>query len=275
MKVLHIWDQAGTGSIIAKYQRDFLHYDRAELIQDKKHDKINISKYYDGFIYSGKIPFLFHCLSASRLYDVIHLHDSWFMILPLKIIYPKKKIIIHYHGTLVRANTLGKFRLFLEKFVNKILVATPDLLDYNYQSPPLYVPDPIDDKLFCNRPRPLNNKAFTLLKFNQSPIYLKFLLQKLDFSFSLDYQERKKGYSNGILYKDFHKKLEQYEYFIDIPMFKGEIIHAHSCTGLQARSMGLKVLSHDGTIKTGLPEEHTPESVVNYLDDIYKKVRRD
>jgi len=275
MKVLHIWDQAGTGSLISKYQNEYLHYDNSKIIQDKKHDKLNITSFNEGIVYSGKIPFLFHCLSASRLCDIIHLHDSWFMIIPLRILYPKKKIIIHYHGSLIRNNTLGIKRNFFERFVNKILIATPDLLDYTYRSPPVYVPDPIDTKLFHKTNIPNNARAFALLKWGQSDKELKQMLIDLDFNFHLETQTRIKTLKDGIQYKNFQNKLKQFEFYIDIPIINNEIIKSHSCAGLQALSMGLKVIRWDGKEVTGLPEIHTPEYCVRLLDIIYKKILKD
>ena len=273
MRVLHVWDQAGTGSLMAKYQREAMHYQRSAVIQDQKHDYLGTTKYYNNFLYS-KLPFLLHSLTASRLYDIIHLHDSYFMILPLRLLYPKKKIIIHYHGTLIRSNKLGNFRFFLERFVNKILVATPDLLEYKYRTPPLYVPDPIDVKLFHKRTIPQNQRAFTLLKFDQDERKLRRKLIDMGYGFHLEAQGRLRGYSNGIPYKDFDKKLAQYEYFIDIPMYDNKIIKANSCAGLQAMNMGLKVVCHDGTVKDSMPTVHEPYSVVLLLDRIYREIKK-
>jgi hypothetical protein len=260
---------------MAKYQREYLNYESANLIQDNKHDFLNITSYNGGIVYDGKIPFLIHCLTASRLYDIIHLHDSWFMILPLRILYPRKKIIIHYHGSLVRNNTLGKKRKFLERFVNQILIATPDLYYHQYRTEPIYVPDPIDDKLFSKQYEvKQNHRAFVLLKHNQDEIELRNMLIDLGFGGHVETQKRVKGYANGTQYKDFPNKLKDFEYYIDIPIINNEIIPSHSCAGLQALSMGLKVVRWDGETVEGLPEIHTPEYVVNFLDDIYKKILR-
>lgn len=266
MKVLHIWNQAGTSSLISKELNKRGIFSR--VLQDIKHDNLGISKYYNDVTYS-KIPFLLHSLSASRLYNIIHLHDSYFMILPLKILYPKKKIIMHYHGSLVRDNTLGKKRLFLEKYVNKILVSTPDLLAFEYAKPPQLLLDMIDQELFKPLPRPFNARAFSCLKHTQTDQSLRTELINAGFQFHLETQNRN---ARLISYVDFPKYLNQFEFYIDMPIINDKIIYANSCTGLQAMSLGLKVISNDGTIKDHLPDKHKPEIIIKQLLDIYKKI---
>jgi hypothetical protein len=266
MKVLHIWNQAGTASLISNELNARGIY--SAVLQDKKHDSLGISKYYNDVTYT-KIPFLLHSLSASRLYDIIHLHDSYFMILPLKILYPGKKIIMHYHGSLVRNNTLGKKRLFLEKYVNKIIVSTPDLLKYNYQKPPELVYDMIDQELFKPKPRPLNGRAFSCLKWTQTDQSLRNKLITSGFSFHLETQNRN---ARLIPYVDFPNFLNQFEFYIDMPIINNKIVYANSCAGLQAMSLGLKVISNDGIIRSTLPNHHKPNQVMKQLTEIYKKM---
>jgi len=268
MKILHIWNQAGTASIISKELNKRGIY--SAVIQDKKHDTLGISKYYNDVTYT-KIPFLLHALTASRLYDIIHLHDAYFMILPLKIIYPKKKIIIHYHGSLVRDNTLGNKRLILEKYVDKIILSTPDLLPFTYNSKPELILDMIDETLFKPRPRPMNGRALSCLKHTQTDHALRNRIINQGFTFHLETQGRNKRL---IPYKDFPNYLNKFEFYIDMPIINNKIIYANSCTGLQAMSLGLKVISNDGSIKSSLPDKHKPEFVMERLIEIYKEIKK-
>lgn len=270
MNVLHIWNQAGVSSLLAKYQ-NLIGYESA-VIQQTKHDPTGISKYYGNVLYQKKSNFLFHCLSASRLYDIIHLHDAWFMVVPLSILYPRKKIIMHYHGSLVRNNTLGKMRLKNERLVNKILVATPDLLEYEYTKPPFYLPDPIDDQLFAPRTITKNSRGFAWLKHTQQDEQLRSLLISKNFPFHLETRQRIKGMKNGLPYYEMPDFLSNYEYYIDIPIINDKLIKANSCLGLQCMSLGLKVVSWDFSIKSKLPEQHKPENVVKKLDEIYQSL---
>ena len=156
---------------------------------------------------------------------------------------------MHYHGSMVRAELKGKsFRLKNEKFVDHIIVATPDLLEHDYSKQPHYIPNPVDVELFKPLSTTLrNNTGMIVLKKNQS--YSKTLkaLQK----------------------RGFDIKLDMYEYYVDLPFVNGELIHANSITGLQAMSMGIKTISWDYSVSNSLPNYHHPESVVKEIQRLY------
>ena len=137
--------QAGVASVIAKWQAKSGH--KTHVIKNIKHDKMKITFYYRGELVRNKYVFVIKSLLAIRNYDLIHLHDAWFIVPFAKIMYPKKKFVMHYHGSLVRMNPIKK-RAQWEKKVDAIIVATPDLLDYQYAKKPTYVPNPIDTDLF-------------------------------------------------------------------------------------------------------------------------------
>ena len=188
------------------------------------------------------------------------------MVVPLRILYPKKLIIMHYHGSMVRAELKGKnFRLKNEKFVDGIIVATPDLLEFDYSKQPYYIPNPVDVELF--KPiKPLeNNKALISLKKGQSSSRTLMELQKHGFNVILETipRELRTTYSN------FPTRLMMYEYYADLPFVNGEMIKANSVTGLQALSMGLKVISWDYSVRNTLPDYHHPENVVKEIEKIY------
>jgi hypothetical protein len=267
LRILHVWDQAATASVIAKWQKKIGH--TTTVIKNAKHDKAGMTKYYGGILVKNKYHFILKATLMARNYDVIHLHDAWFMVVPLKLFYRNKKIVLHYHGSLIRNKTIDNYRAKLESLVDLILVSTPDLLEYDYQKQPYYLPNPIDTDLFKQRKPQTNNRCFTSLKAEtKSKEIDKYLTKDFDYEF----QENVKGYATAIPYEKFHEKLEQYEYYADIPFIKGKLIPAHSVCGLQALNMGLGVLRWDGVLEYGLPSFHKPESVVKELDKFYQSV---
>jgi len=264
-RILHVWDQASTASVIAKWQRKVFNHSTA-VIKNAKHDKLKSTAYYGGFIVRSKPMFVIKAVLLSRKFDIIHLHDAWFMVVPLKILYPKKKIIMHYHGSMVRDELKGKnMRLKWERLVDAIIVATPDLLDHDYSKHPYYIPNPVDMELFMQKTRPENNRALISLKKNQSSS--RTLASLLNNNISVRLEPLKK--EEQIDYEQFPGKLAQYEYYADLPIVNGKMIKANSVCGLQAMSMGLKVISWDYTISDSLPDYHRPENVVKEIEKIY------
>ena len=259
-KVFHVWDQAATASVIAKWQKK-KGYD-VLVIKNKKHDKLNQTGYYGGKIINNKIIFVLTCLFQARKFDIIHLHDAWFMVHLLKIFLPKKKIIMHYHGTMVRKGMKEWRRKYWERYVDKILVSTTDLLDIKYSKDPIFIPNPVDTELFYSTCRKNNGKCLIVLKKDQSISKTEAIL--LDHGINVELQS-----TDPVAYEKFPKILKDYEYYCDIPIINGTIIKANSVVGLQAMSMGLKTIQHDFTIRNELPPNHRPEYVVDLLEEIY------
>ena len=260
IKILHVWDQAGTASVIAKWQRKIGH--DSVVIKNAKHDKLHQTSYYGGIIIQNKIKFVLKCITLSKKYDIIHLHDAWFLPVILKTLYPRKKIVMHYHGSMIRDSMKETRRKVWERFVDIILVSTPDLLDFKYRLQPYYIPNPVDTDLFKSRSIPLNGRALISLKKDQprdpikSSLGIEVILDTISKEEQVDYER-------------FPDRLSQYEYYIDFPQVKNKLIHANSVCGLQAMSMGLKVISWDHSVKNTLPEIHRPENVVRELEKIY------
>jgi hypothetical protein len=264
MKVLHIWNQAGVSSIISKWQKK-IGYESHVIVQGK-HDPYHVGEYYNNeTIYCGKVKFVLTALKRCAEYDIIHLHDAWFMIHLIKVRYPKKKIIMHYHGSMIRRSMKESRRVFWEKLVDKILVATPDLLDFVYNLPPIYIPNPVDVELFHNTPHELNHKCLFTPKKNQSKNGTQRLLRENGIDLEL-------STAISVPYKELPEVLRCFEYFCDLPIVNNEIIAANSMMGLQAMSIGLKTIQHDFSIKSELPPNHHPEFTVKLLDKIYKDV---
>jgi len=262
LKVLHIWSQAGVSSIISKWQKR--NNIESHVIIQAKHDPDKTGDFYgDEVIYGNKIKFVLAALKRCKEYDIIHLHDAWFMIPLIKIKYPKKKIIIHYHGSMVRRAMKDTRRKLWEKAVDKILVSTPDLLQFDYNIHPIYVPNPVDIEHFKPKTNPKNNDCLFLPKLNQSKhgTYRLLLHHGLDVNLVTPVR---------VDYKELPEIISYFEYCCDIPIVNNEIVAANSMMGLQSMSMKLKTIQHDFTVKSELPANHHPQFTVKLLREIYE-----
>ena len=263
-KILHVWDIAGVGSIISKYQKKLGYTSR--VIKRKSFDKLGITQYYKETLWdtSAKL-FVSKAIAEARKYDIIHLHDAWWAIKPIKILYPSKKIILHYHGSFLRETPLSKRKNF-EKKVNAILVSTPDLLDFEFFKNPIYLPNPVDIELFSPRNIPKNNQGVSFLKKGMSHNQLADKLKKngIEIEFeSISSEDR------NVPYWEMPDFLAKYQFYLDIPIINEKIIPHSTLTGLQALSLGLTVIDYNFQPIETLPEKNRPENVIQQLQEIY------
>ena len=201
--------------------------------------------------------------------DVVHLHDAWFMVVPIRLLQRKKKIIMHYHGSMIRANLKGSWRKKWEQLVDVILVSTPDLLEFDYEKQPYYIPNAIDTDLFARREIPENGKCYTSLKRTDTESDFLRRMERHGIKFDFDIVKPNSGYYDGIRRQDMPDWLSGYEAYADIPMWQDKVIKAHSVTGLEALSLGMKVINWNYEIETGLPDFHRPENVVKEVMKFY------
>lgn len=265
MKILHIWSCAGISSLIAKYM-DFIHDTKSDVILTEKWDPQNLNR-YNTIKVKSKYIFGLRALFMARKYDLIHVHYHSIFLPPLQFLY-NKPVIIHFHGSDVRQN--WDAHLLTIKTADKILVATKDLLE-GAPARAIWSPTPVDTVKFVKFDRPVVwswDKAFT-------------------FSYGADEEARKIAFDHGlsleivrerIPYNVVDEFMRKYDYYIDIKRdFKGRILPTFgapvlSKTGLEALSLGLKVIASDGVIRTELPERHKIENVVDFIYDIYKEL---
>jgi len=269
-RIIHIWDQAGISAILAKYQRNAGH--DVKVFKKTGWDPYKILEYYGEKTWDGeKIEYARECMYEPKGYDIIHVHDLWQIIPLLRLFYPKKTIILHYHGTILRNCKKWK-RIIAEKCASKVLVATKDLLKYG--SDFIYVPNPVDTELFdkkllqdCGCVPEKNNMASIVIKADMTINAVKSLLMLNDINVKLDARQWKE---QKLPYAYMPKNLLKNEFFLDIFMWKGGLMDAHSTAGLQAMAIGVPTLCSDFKWRDSLPEEHKPNNVVNMLDRIYE-----
>lgn len=262
-KILHVWDQAGVACVLAKYQRK-LGCD-VKVIKRSGFDKFKIYSFYGEKEFKTLLgsQFLNIAEKESKNFDIIHVHDLFNLIPRLKKKYSNKKIILHYHGSILR-NTPANKRKKFESFADEVLVSTPDLQEITNCK---YLHNPVDIEHFSHRSINENNKALSLLGQTETPELISNLLKKHNISLNYETVSREK---KPIFYNDMPNFLSNFEYLIDLKYINGKNIGKFvSMTGLQALSLGLKILNYDFKIIQGLPEEHKPENVVKKLMDLY------
>ena len=149
MKILHIGDRAGVAFNLAKLTNQKGHY--AKVVFRKEHDSLGIWKNYKENIesFNGRVSaFLLYALKIAKNFDIIHTHID--IIVPiLKIRFPKKKIICHYHGTDLRKANIKKIK-FVSMFSDKIAISTTDLINYVNRSKTLFIPNTFDKKFLAS-----------------------------------------------------------------------------------------------------------------------------
>ena len=263
MRILHIWEQAGVSCVLAKYQRRLGH----EVFVFKKHgfDPFGILPYYgDKAITLKKTKYALKCLFIPEKYDIIHIHDLWQLVPVVRALWgDKKKIILHYHGTILR-RTPKMTRMVAERIADKVLVSTKDLLQYGNFT---YLPNPVDTELFYKQSQiTMNNTASVTIKGEMTVAAVEDVLTKHHVDLKLDptaWKEQKVPYGR------MPENLVRNQYFIDLFLYKGEVQDAHTLTGLQAMALGVSTFCSDYKWHYSLPREHYPENVVNQLERIY------
>ncbi len=256
--VLHVWNTAGVGSIIAKYQNRLFGWN-TWVVMRKKFDRFGLTIYGDAWD-CGTIYFYIKSLLKSLNYSLIHVHSLDKMVKFSKIIFPRKKVVLHYHGSDIRGRWKER-RKYWEK-ADLILVSTLDLLE-GAPEKATFLHNPVDVDFF--HPMGISNKGTAFhISYNADDLAIKYAEEN---NLSLTIHDRLK---NPINYIKFGETLAKYEYYVDIKRNnKGRILNAMSKTGLESLACGLKVIRWDDKVVEGLPEEHNPENAVTYLKEIY------
>jgi len=115
------------------------------VVHRKAFDRFGVTTYGELWGCGAKM-FALRCLLLARKFDILHVH-SFDKIVPfLKLFYPRKPIILHYHGTDIRGKWLQKMKYWSKADI--VLCSTPDLLDNKISKLASYQPNPVDTDLF-------------------------------------------------------------------------------------------------------------------------------
>jgi hypothetical protein len=100
MKILHICNTGGVGSVIAKFM-DRLFGTESLVVERKIFDPYGLTTYGELWDCGAK-TFALRCLLLARRFDIVHVHYFDKLIPFLKSFYPKKPVVLHYHGDDIR-----------------------------------------------------------------------------------------------------------------------------------------------------------------------------
>lgn len=261
MRILHIWNTAGVGSIIAKYM-DKLLGTESLVIHRLAFDPYGVTTY--GELWNcGPKTFVLKALLKARKFDITHIHYFDKIVPYLKSLYSKKPIVLHYHGDDIRRKWSLRYKYW--RNADAVLYSTPDLLDDETPTYAIYLPNPVDMELF----RPMLN-----LRSTGSGLYLIKHQEGEDVNWPQRVAERyclklhvHDLKTSPIAHSRMPYFLNRFEFYID-----QNYIPSLSKTALEALACGLKVIRWDEEIVEKLPEEHDPAKVVTKLWNIYQKL---
>jgi len=266
MKILHVWNTAGVGSVIAKYM-DRLFGTQSSVVYRRVFDPYGLTTYGELWDCGAKM-FVLRCLLKARRFDIVHVHSLDKIVPLLKMLYPEKSIVLHYHGTDIR----GKWTL-KQKYWSKadlILYSTMDLLDDETPKYAVYTPNPVDTEIFHPADTKPSPKTAFHFSYNADDIAAKYA-EKHGLKLTI-YDKEKQG---AIQHSRVPEVLCRYEYYIDVKrtadgiLIKGPL----SKTGLEALACGLKVITWNSEIIKGLPLENHPENIAEQICNLYLKIK--
>jgi len=265
LRILHVLNTAGVASVIAKFMDERLGT-FSSVITRKAHDRYGLTIY--GETRSDSFwMFYLKMVCEARKYDIVHLHDRDILIPPLKILYPNKPIVLHYHGTKIRDSWKKREKYW--KNADRLLVSTIDLLEGAPKNT-IHLPNPVDTTIF---------KPDCVDKREGEALYFKYNADDIagnianKFGVSLTIHDKK---TTPIEYKDMPEFLRRFKALIDVKRdVKGNILYPEntmSKTALEALACGLKVITYQGEMIERLPERNYPQNVANVVFHIYKEL---
>ncbi len=279
LSIIHLWNTAGVGGLIARYMDRMIGTDSICYMWDKWdpfHQATEKVKLYSRKGALGKAQTV-GLIAKCRGFDVIHNHGIHGLMPWLRLFHPGKKIILHYHGTRIR-DKWPRFRKFW-KYADEIIVSTPDLLE-GAPCGVLYIPNLLDwdyiDKIngdhYLTRSKYFN-RALTVARWADDEA--RAIAEAHGYKLSI-HDRLEKPFNH----KRFLRKMARYPAYIDIKrdFYEGrkdepKILRAHSLTGLEAMGLALTVYNWDGEVSDVNIDLHRPENVIPILWKLYQGPR--
>ena len=140
-KVIHIWNTAGIGGLLARYLDRYYDYESIA-VSRASHDPFDLAT-EKTLVWNHRASiWLLRSVLKARNFDIIHLHSGIQWLPYYRMIFPRKKIALHLHGTKIR----GRWDKFDLSKADMILVSTKDLLEGSPEET-LWLPNPVDEDL--------------------------------------------------------------------------------------------------------------------------------
>jgi len=216
LRVLHIWDICDNSAIITRKLTTMGHQ---SFVIHRKKMTVRLIRFV--------LNVIFHLLTFRA--DIIHINAWDKGVFPAKLLSPRSKIIMHYHGNDIR----GKMIPFAVKLcVDKICVSTCDLLEYCPRAQLL--PVLVGEEFYYRGGR----ERRTILTLDQENRLIESELMPFILSLFEYYRDRKR-----------------------IKITSSQLL---SKTGMEAIACGTKVIADSGEIVTEFPKTTIKEYIAVY-----------
>ena len=275
-RVLHVGSTAGVGAILS-------YANNHKCVMRALHDPYLQSATYGATMTNfpirrgGATWFYVQAIRIARHADLLHIHGGHTMAERMHRA-THKPYILHYHGTDARGVPPVK-RARAERLAARLLVSTEDLLYEKYEHAPVWLPNPIDTALFRPRSRPCDNKGLAILLNGQTEHDTMERLKRygydsIDWTFRYRWHDARRLNPDKMLYPEMPGLLASYQYYCDMKQdhTTKSWYTGVSKTALEALAVGCQVITHDGRMLDGLPDEHRLENVAQRIQGIYNEV---
>lgn len=261
MKILHVYNTAGVGSILAKFM-DRLFGTKSDVIVPKIADPYGFTTY--GKVYDeGLLKFKIRSVLKTINYDIIHCHSVEGIAKWIKTVFPKKKVIMHFHGSDIRNKWNQKKKYWIR--ADKIFVSTEDLLNGSPKET-VWIPNPVDTDIFFSV---VSKRSRNALHFKHDADDEAFILA---ITHNLNLIKMHDRVREPVAYQEMPKIFNEFGYYIDVKKKFGKLLRSLSKTGLEALACGCKVVQWDSKIIHELPFCHKPFYCAKNVFDEYKKI---
>lgn len=260
-RILHVWNTAGVGSVIAKFT-DRGYQTKSTVIARRAADRVGLTTY--GTAYDdGPAGFFLRALLMARHADLVHVHSLDRMVPWVKRVYGKP-VVIHYHGTDIEGRWAEKRQRWAK--ADYIAVSTPNLLE-GAPARAVHVPNPIDTDIF----RPVGG-----VRDPKSAVSFHYGMDS-----DAEAAARRLGLSLtwldrwSVRHEDMPKMLSRYAYYVDMRKPPAHVLaRSVGKAALEALACGCSVVDWTGGVLSGLPEENDPRHVAAKWYEIYTGLLR-
>jgi len=254
MRIIFVGDTAGCGARIAYFANRLTDH-TCSTISRSKHDIFGITSFYSGNMYKGpKLQYCLQVIKACMHQDIVVLHDLPMFAPFVRYCCRPKKIICYYHGTRLRRQSSG-LKAY-ERWIDQIIVVTPDLLAYRPKA--TLMPNLIDTDHFRPIDCPKRRLLVSLCADQDKHLIPSDLIGDLHVRTI-----------NPIKYADMPAYLNQYKMIYN-PKGHDSVF---SGLELQALACGVTVMKPD-RIVTDLPDACRPQQYIDRLMSVIENKKR-
>lgn len=273
--VLHIWNIGACGSIMVRNLKQ--HGYTGQTIMRKEHDPFKVTELYgDQSLDMSGGEFLNYAKKIAPEFGIIHSHGIYENIPELRKLFPKKVLIVHYHGSDIANCQDNEFRLGCIAHADGVICSTPDLMPYTNDDPvPVYyIPNAVDQTIFKPKPMKKKDKAMLqVIRYMDLERLETYLKTNCPWEYEIYDREVKQVplFDMVDVYNEYSKLIDCkiYDYTKD-----DQPEPAYSKAGLEALACGLEVFNYKGEIVRELPYEHTLEFQAKKLLVVYETLVR-